>query len=93
MLCLFFENTPVAARNKLNEKHQRAMGLDKKKRHMGEMVQRARNEGGGQLRSADGLAATSLEEDIVGDLRTRIRRDSAFFSGVRLLRGSLSSLI
>jgi len=47
--------------------------------------------GEGQLRSADGLAATSLEEDIVGDLRTRIRRDSAFFSGVRLLRGSLSS--
>jgi hypothetical protein len=43
---------------------------------------------GGQLRSADGLAETSLEEDIGGDLSTSIRRDSAFFSGVRLLRGS-----
>jgi len=44
-MCFFFENTPVAARNKSNEKHQRAMGLDKKKTWG--MVQRARNEGGG----------------------------------------------
>ena len=53
----------------------------------------AGEQGGNQLRSADGLVEMEmalLEDDIGGDLRTRIRRDS-FFSGVRLFRGSSSS--